>query len=189
MAEGINVQLKDYSGNKVNPATTGEQVQLADGSNAEAKFKTLEGAVAGVVPCYVVDDIAARDALENLKRGNLCWVTDATADETVTKGAAQYIYNGSAWVKLTEAESLDLVVQWADIQGKEAVEAAMAQAHSHDNAVLLATISADGETATINGKTFYAGRQVALIEAGGEIPADMSPFGVVFEKMADSPAA
>ena len=58
-----------------------------------------------------------------------------------------------------------------------------------DNAELLATISADGETATINGKTFYAGRQVAINEAGGEIPADMNSAGIVFEKMADSPAA
>lgn len=69
------------------------------------------------------------------------------------------------------------------------VSAAVAQKHSHDNAVLLASISADGETATINGKTFYAGLQVAVIEAGGEIPADMNPGGIVFEKVADGPAA
>ena len=69
------------------------------------------------------------------------------------------------------------------------VSAAVAQKHSHDNAVLLACISADGETATINGKTFYAGLQVAVIEAGGEIPAGMSPTGIVFEKVADGPAA
>lgn len=69
------------------------------------------------------------------------------------------------------------------------VSAAVAQKHSHDNAVLLASISADGETATINGKTFHAGRMVAVIEAGGEIPADMNPGGIVFEKVADGPAA
>ena len=69
------------------------------------------------------------------------------------------------------------------------VSAAVAQKHSHDNAVLLASISADGETVTINGKTFYAGLQVAVIEAGGEIPAGMSPTGIVFEKVADGPAA
>ena len=72
---------------------------------------------------------------------------------------------------------------------KDDVSAAVSQKHTHDNAVLLATISADGETATINGKTFYAGRQVAIIESGAEIPADMSPHGIVFEKVADSPAA
>ena len=69
------------------------------------------------------------------------------------------------------------------------VSAAVAQKHSHDNAVLLASISADGETVTINGKTFYAGIQAAVIEAGGEIPAGMSPTGIVIEKVADGPAA
>lgn len=69
------------------------------------------------------------------------------------------------------------------------VSAAVTQKHSHDNAVLLASISADGETATINGKTYHAGRMVAVIEAGGEIPADMNPGGIVFEKVADGPAA
>ena len=37
---------------------------------------------------------------------------------------------------------------------------------------------------TINGKKFYAGRPVAIIENGGEIPADMNPNGIVFEKAA-----
>ena len=69
------------------------------------------------------------------------------------------------------------------------VSDAVAKKHQHANAALLDGISADGETATINGKTFYAGLQVAVIEAGGEIPADMNPGGIVFEKVADGPAA
>ena len=69
------------------------------------------------------------------------------------------------------------------------VSAAVSQKHSHDNGELLATISADGETASINGKTFYAGRQVAIIEAGGEIPADMFSGGLVLEMVAAGPAA
>ena len=69
------------------------------------------------------------------------------------------------------------------------VSDAVTKRHQHANAALLDGISADGETATINGKTFYAGLQVAVIEAGGEIPAGMSPTGIVFEKVADGPAA
>lgn len=69
------------------------------------------------------------------------------------------------------------------------VSDAVTKRHQHANAALLASISADGETATINGKTFHAGRMVAVIEAGGEIPADMNPGGIVFEKVADGPAA
>lgn len=69
------------------------------------------------------------------------------------------------------------------------VSDAVTKRHQHANAALLDGISADGETVTINGKTFYAGRPVAIIEAGGEIPADMSPTGIVFEKVAAGPAA
>ena len=89
-----------------------------------------------------------------------------------------------AWVKIAEAESMDLVVNWADIQGKEAVETAMAKAHEHANADLLNGISASGDTMTVNGKTYYSGRMVAIIENGAEIPADMNPNGIVFEKAA-----
>lgn len=66
---------------------------------------------------------------------------------------------------------------------------AVTKKHEHANAALLDGISADGETATINGKTYYSGRMVAVIEAGGEIPADMNPAGIVFEKVAAGPAA
>lgn len=184
MADPIKVLLKDASGNLIHPETDATQVKTADGSNVEAKLASLQTAVSGKVPCHIVNDIAARDGLESPKQGDLCWVKDATADETVSTGAAQYIYDGSAWVKIAEAESMDLVVNWADIQGKEAVETAMAKAHEHANSTLLDGISADGNTVTINGKKFYAGRPVAIIENGGEIPADMAEGGIVFEKAA-----
>lgn len=184
MAELFKMKLLDVNKNQILPETSADQVKTADGSNVETKLASLQTAVSGKVPCYVVNDIAARDGLESPKQGDLCWVKDATADETVSTGAAQYIYDGSAWVKIAEAESMDLVVNWADIQGKEAVETAMAKAHEHANADLLNGISADGNTVTINGKKFYAGRPVAIIENGGEIPADMAEGGIVFEKAA-----
>ena len=76
------------------------------------------------------------------------------------------------------------MVNWADIQGKEAVETAMAKAHEHANADILNGISASGDTMTVNGKTYYSGRMVAIIENGAEIPADMNPNGIGFEKAA-----
>lgn len=184
MAELIKVKLLDAQKNTILPETTAEQVKTADGSNVETKLASLQTAISGKVPCHIVNDIAARDKLENLKQGELCWVKDASADQTVTSGAAQYIYDGARWVKIAEAESMDLVVKWTDIQGKEGVEAAMAKAHEHANADVLNGISATGDTATINGKTYYSGRMVAIIENGGQIPADMNPNGIVFEKAA-----
>ena len=184
MADPIKVKLLDAQKNPILPETTAEQVKTNDGSNVETKLASLQTAISGKVPCYVVNDIAARDGLESPKQGDLCWVKDASADESVNSGAAQYIYDGSAWVKIAEAESLDFVVNWADIQGKEAVDTAMAKAHEHANADVLNGISATGDTATINGKTYYSGRMVAIIENGGQIPADMNPNGIVFEKAA-----
>ena len=207
MADPIKVKLLDAQKNPILPETTAEQVKTNDGSNVETKLASLQTAISGKVPCHIVNDIAARDGLESPKQGDLCWVKDATADATVSRGAAQYIYDGSAWVKIAEAESMDLVVNWADIQGKEGVEAAMAKAHEHANkaeldkiaegdkakwdaaeqnanADVLNGISATGDTAIINGKTYYSGRMVAIIENGGQIPADMNPNGIVFEKAA-----
>lgn len=64
------------------------------------------------------------------------------------------------------------------------VSDAVAKKHEHANADLLNGISASGDTMTVNGKTYYSGRMVAIIENGGEIPADMNPNGIVFEKAA-----
>lgn len=66
----------------------------------------------------VVGNIAARDALPDLSEGDECWVTDASADETVTAGAARYLYDGVGWVKTAEAESLDVITAWENIQNK-----------------------------------------------------------------------
>lgn len=66
----------------------------------------------------IVANIAARNALTGLFAGLNVYVTDATGDSTVSSGGAYYLYNGSSWIKTAESESLDLVLSWANIQGK-----------------------------------------------------------------------
>lgn len=58
---------------------------------------------------HIVADIAARDALSGINIGELCQVTDASADPTVESGSAFYIWTGNAWQKLSEAESMDAI--------------------------------------------------------------------------------
>lgn len=119
MAEALNVKLSTLvSGveTPINPATTAAQVSFGD-SNVDAELKALRSLAAGKGTMSVVDDIAARDGLSPAE-GDSCWVKDATADDTVTSGAALYIYADSQWVKMAEAESMDVIVQWASIQGK-----------------------------------------------------------------------
>lgn len=72
----------------------------------------------------VVADIDARNAIwdgvaEADRRSILVLVVDARDDATVDIGAATYVYNkgNNSWVKIAEYESMDFVIQWADIVG------------------------------------------------------------------------
>jgi hypothetical protein len=67
------------------------------------------------IPVYAAD-ITARDALTMTKNGFVL-VADATGDATVTAGAAMYFYDaaGEAFIKVTEYESMDLVIPNMDI--------------------------------------------------------------------------
>lgn len=69
MADPIKGVLRDVNGNLFHPETDSTQVKTADGSNVETKLASLQTAVSGKVPCYVVNDIAARDGLESPKQG------------------------------------------------------------------------------------------------------------------------
>ena len=50
----------------------------------------------------------------------MCWVTSAIGDSTVTAGAALYLYKNATdkWSKVSETESMDLTLLWANIQNK-----------------------------------------------------------------------
>ena len=101
----------------------------------------------------IVADIAARNAL-SLTKNTQVLVLDATGDSTVASGAATYLYQVSttSWIKLSEAESLDLILQWTNIQGKptsspSAIDTAVGNSHAHnDNLTQLNKIgeNADG---------------------------------------------
>ena len=65
----------------------------------------------------VVNNITARDAL-NAFTGLHALVVDASADNTVESGGAEYVYNGTNWIKISELNDLDAVITWANIQNK-----------------------------------------------------------------------
>lgn len=140
MAEIKKYLLKDAQGNSLFPKTSSDIVVHGE-STVSAVLDTLQNAIADKTPCSVVATIAERDALTPLK-GDLCWVEDATGDSTVSTGAAKYLYNGTAWVKVSEAESMDLVFDWANIQNKPSsvvadIDDAVSKKHSHANAAEL----------------------------------------------------
>lgn len=120
----------------------------------------IDAAVAGITGgLTIVDTIAARDALSP-QAGMYVLVRDASADPTVTSGAASYAWDNvsSTWVKLTEYESLDVSLDWANINGKPAstpaaIDAAVGQSHTHPNATQLNAIGQDA-----NGDLTYNGQ-------------------------------
>ena len=121
----------------------------------------IDAAVAaGSGGTVIVDDIAARDAI-SADNAQTVYVVDASADATVASGGASYIWRESttSWIKMSEAESLDLSLTWAAITGGPAstpanIDAAVAARHSHPNMTELGKIGEDGD-----GNLLYDGSQ------------------------------
>ena len=82
--------------------------------------------------------IAERNAMTGLFVGLTVIVVDATADPTVSSGSAWYVYTGYGWAKTAESESMDVVLEWANIQGKPT--AFPPETHTHNEYAVLSDI-------------------------------------------------
>jgi hypothetical protein len=76
----------------------------------------------------------------------------------VVAGGATYLYNPgtTTWIKSSEAESLDIVLNWATLQGKPtssvaAIDAAVAASHTHANKAVLDLVTDSGGKLLYNG--------------------------------------
>lgn len=140
-----------------NPALV--EVYVTNSTGTAARHVLSESDVASMIAAAttggnqltIVSDIAARDALLPLTSAKWVYVIDATGDTTVTAGGATYLYNPGTtnWVKASEAESLDLVLSWANLTGKPtstpaAIDAAVTASHTHANATQLAKVGEAG---------------------------------------------
>jgi hypothetical protein len=111
--------------------------RLLTDADIQALIDASISGLAGEMP--IVADIAARNALSPTKNTQVL-VLDATGDSTVASGAATYLYRVSttSWIKISEAESLDLILQWTNIQGKptsspSAIDTAVGNSHVHNS--------------------------------------------------------
>ncbi|WP_313117977.1 hypothetical protein [Ectopseudomonas guguanensis] len=108
----------------------------------------------------IVADIAARDALiATLDANAMILVVDASADPTVDAGSALYAYDATAdeVYKIAEYESMDVVLQWADIVGGPSstpaqIDNSVSLAHGHGNKSVLDQLSSDAEGLLFNGQ-------------------------------------
>lgn len=114
-------------------------------------------ASAGASDLLIVADITARNALT--PTGNVyAYVTDATGDSTVGSGGATYLYDfaTTTWLKVSEAESMDVVLSWANIVGKPTsavadIDDAVTKRHTHSNKTQLDLLGDTGGLLTYNG--------------------------------------
>ena len=87
---------------------------------------------------------------DDVKAGQVVMVLDASADTTVTSGWAIYRKKVTAddyttldgWQKIAEAESLDVVVSWDNIQNKPSstvadIDDAVSKKHAHANKAVI----------------------------------------------------
>lgn len=79
----------------------------------------------------VVSTIVDRDALVTYE-GMRVHVLDASNDATVDSGWAEYIHNGTSFTKTAEKESIDVILDWANIVNKKL-------ASSTDNGLMTST--------------------------------------------------
>jgi hypothetical protein len=125
----------------------------------------IDTKLVGLNALEIVADIATRDALV-LTKNTMVLVTDASADATVTAGAALYAYKQSntSFVKVAEYESLDVIVNWTDVQGKPTsavgdIDDAVTKKHAHTNKTELDKIDED-----IDGDITYDGNPVVIFK-------------------------
>ena len=115
----------------------------------------------------VLNNIAERDGIPSDQKfeGLSVLIKDASADDTVTAGAAYYVWDGTAWVKTGETESMDVVLDWTGIEGRptstpQDIDAAVGKAHQHTNQAILNKITGDEN----QEKMLFNGKEIALKE-------------------------
>ena len=136
--------------NTIYLVTTGtDKVEIYVANNAgtalrrllhEADIQALiDASTAGISAIQVVADIAERDALVWEANGKV-YVEDASEDPTVDAGGAEYVYKHATteYIKASEAESLDMITDWNNMQNGPTstaadIDTAVANSHSHTN--------------------------------------------------------
>lgn len=143
--------------------TAAEKAKLGNLSDNANSMYATKSELAGMGANFVVQTIAERNALSGAVVGTIAYVVDATADTSVTSGGATYIYNATSWTKISEWESMDLVLTWNSIQGRPTstvsdIDDAVSKKHTHVNTTTLDDLGAASTRLTFRSK------EVAYIE-------------------------
>lgn len=145
MGKTANLQLNTFPSSEWGTKKYGDFIKELAGPDAASNMQIIDNAVGalrsnidgkadlvdGLVPISqlpsqvkeirIVGTIAERDAITDIFANLSVYVKDASSDPTVASGGASYLYDGSGWIKTGEAESMDVVQNWANIQDKPAL--------------------------------------------------------------------
>lgn len=142
----IELYVTDAAGTATRRLLTQEDIQAL-----------IDSSLMAISQIQIVPDIAARDALAPTSTVYV-YVQDATGDVTVASGGATYLYNvaGPAWVKISEAESMDVTLNWSALVGRPSssvadIDDAVTKRHTHANKTELDKIGEAGGELTYNG--------------------------------------
>ena len=158
-----SVYLVSSGANHIEMYVTGTSPATIRRMYTEADIQTMiEATVAGMSTLQVVADITERNALSPTENV-IVLVLNATGDATVASGAATYVYRHSTttWVKISEAESMDVTVAWASISGRPTatpsqIDTAVSQSHTHSNLSVLNALSDSAGSLRYGGQPLSA---------------------------------
>ena len=169
-------QLEAYSIYLVAPPSKPDYVEMyvSDSTGARAKriireedidaliTNKIQEKVKPISEIKVVDNNEALQALSGEESTVFIYVKDATQvpGAEVERGGATFIRDGSTWVKVAEAESLDVSLEWDSIPGRPTseptyIDDAVSKRHLHTNLTQLNKIGEEG------GELTYGGRPVS----------------------------
>jgi hypothetical protein len=151
----------------VNPSSLAELIKLSDDRTVEDVITSLEATINAQEHAHVVADIDGRDQLALGNIVQIVYVLDATGDTTVAAGGATYLWDGAAYHKIAEFESLDLELTWANLEGKPTsavadIDQAVTDSHTHENKEFIDKISESDGAPTYDGVLFAMNPIVAV---------------------------
>jgi hypothetical protein len=100
----------------------------------------------------IVANIAERDALDKFESLRVL-VMDASGDSTVSKGWAEYAWDGTIFHKTAEMESLDVVIKWANVTEKPATFPPTQHQHTEAEITDLDKYSQEEVNTLLSGKS------------------------------------
>lgn len=145
--------VNTYSSNKIGSIANTKEDKVNKGVAGGYAGLDSNGYVpaAQMSPLYkeirVVNNIADRDLLD-VYEGLRAHVKDASSDPTVDSGWAEYLHDGTSWSKTAEQESIDVVLDWANIENRPTstiveIDQATALRHSQNTDTYLEVGSAN----------------------------------------------